>query len=339
MTNSAKPGPATHDGKHRPHKHRPHTAAVPQKPPLPARTPGPGGNKDQGDPNHTSWLGSTPSLTGVRDWADHSLHELAEWFHHTMSGWVGPQSAGAPPVAPGSKPLAQVKGPLTKELLKKIFTLAKDEELQQIADEINVDPKKFGLDTPLRRAHFFGQVREEGGQALKGKTEDLSYRPEVLKQFSYYAKHPAEADAVGMIKDPVTNKVTQSPQQEVIANHIYGGRPKLGNGSIESGDGWKFIGRGLIQVTGRANYQSVSDEYRKLYGGDVDFIKTPKLMAEFPYDVRSAIAYWVMNKLPERADKGDTDAVVDSITDVINSATKSRDKRKKHFKEAYDVLK
>ncbi len=338
MVNSVKPGPATHHGGHRHHRHHPHTAAVPPKATLPAKTPGANGNRDQADPNFTTLLGLTSSLTGVRDWADHSLHELEDWFKHALGG-VGTPAAGGPPLATGSKPLAPVTGPVSAALLKKIFTGAQDKELQQIADEINADPRKFGLDTPLRRAHFFGQVLEEGGRALKAKREDTHYRASKLGKFSYYQRHPEEAQQDGSLFD-AAGKMTQKANAEVIANKIYGGRMKdLGNGPVSSGDGWSFRGRGIIQVTGRANYQSVTNSYKKLFNDNVDFMTDPDKMAEFPYDVRSAIAYWVMNGLPARADKGATPQVVDTITDVVNSLTDTREERKANFKEAYDVFK
>ena len=338
MANSIKPGPATHHGKPASHRHRPPTASAPQKPLLPAKTPGPNGNKDQGDPNHASWLGWTPNLTGVRDWADHSLHDVEDWFHHAL-GRIGLGASGVP-VSTGSKPLVSAKGVLTKELLKKIFKTASDDLLQRVADELNADPVKYGLDTPLRRAHFFAQVLQEGGRALASSAEDLYYRPSVLKdKFPYYRANPADADADGMAKDAKTGKITHRPDMVSIANHIYGGRKDLGNGSVESGDGYKFRGRGLIQVTGRYNYQQITIEYRKLFGEGADFEKDPDQMTKPPYDIRSAVCFWIWKGLPQLADKGATDAVVDSIVDVINRLTDTREKRKANFRETYDVFK
>jgi putative chitinase len=273
----------------------------------------------------------------VRDWADHSLHELEDWWHHTMGGHIGPTKPGAPPVAPGSAGLAPVKGPLSLALLKQLFPQAMEAALQQVADEINVDPKKFELDTPLRRAHFFGQVMAEGGPALEAKHENLYYRATVLKDtFSYYAKHPDEADVDGSTFNDAGKQLTKA-HPETIANKIYGNR--LGNGAPSSGDGWKFCGRGLIQVTGRENYQKVTDQYKKLFTDKVDFMKDPNKMGDFPYDVRSAVSFWVMNNLGSVADKGTTDAVVDKVVDIVDSKTKTRKERKAHFKEAYDVFK
>lgn len=338
MANSTKPGPAEHHGNHRPHRHQKPSAKVPDKPILPAKTPGPAGKNDQSDPLHTAWLGVTSAVTGARDWADHSLHELEDWWHHTMGGPVGPKAPGAPPVAPGSAGLAPVKGPLTLALLKKLFPQAKDAALQQVADEINVDPKKFELDTPLRRAHFFAQVMEEGGPGLEAKHEKLFYRASVLKTtFSYYIAHPAEADVDGSTYDAAGVKMLTKAHPETIANKIYGNR--LGNGPPSSGEGWKYCGRGLIQVTGKENYQKVATQYQKLYADKVDFVSDPDKMGLFPYDVRSAISFWVMNHLGSVADKGATDAVVDKVIDIVNSKTKTRSERKANFKVANDVLK
>jgi hypothetical protein len=88
---------------------------VPPKPTLPAKTPGPNGNKDQGDPNHTTFLGWTPSLTGVRDWADHTLHEIEDWAMHALGGFGIDKKTGAP-MAVGPKPAA-VEGDLDLSFL------------------------------------------------------------------------------------------------------------------------------------------------------------------------------------------------------------------------------
>lgn len=338
MANSTKPGPAEHHGNHRPHKHQPHSSKVPDKPPLPAKTPGPAGKNDQSDPVHTAWLGVTSAVTGARDWADHSLHELEDWWHHTLGGWVGPKAPGAPPVAPGSAGLAPVKGPFSVAILKKLFPGAADAMLLQTANELNVDPKKFGLETPLRRAHFFAQVMQEGGKSLEAGYENLNYRQTVLKRdWPYYKKHPDEADDDGSAYEG--KKLIKSAHPQRIADHIYGGRKDLGNGSIESGDGWTYRGRGFMQVTGRYNYRMLNDQYKKLFTDAADFEANPDLMAHFPYDVRSAVCFWVWKKLPAVADGGATPEVVDLVTDVVNSKTLSRAERKTHFKEAYEVFK
>jgi putative chitinase len=228
---------------------------------------------------------------------------------------------------------------LTKDRLKQVFVDAPDPYLQQVADELNADLARCGLETPLRQAHFFAQIREEAGGALAGKVENLNYAPDVLKRkFSYYMKFPAEAVQDGYARDPVTRQITRAAHQQAIANKIYAGR--IGNGNVASGDGWKFRGRGFIQVTGRANYADTARQYAGLYGAPApDFAATPELMESFPHTLRSAVCFWVAHGLPELADLGDTGAHVDAITQVINFNTDSYDKRRAHFQLARSVFK
>lgn len=220
--------------------------------------------------------------------------------------------------------------PINTAQLSVIFPGAKSDYLQQVADELNTDLSKYGLDSPLRCAHFFAQVRQEAGEALKGKVEDLTYSPEALMNFSYYQAHPAEAKQDGYPEDPVTKKRVGPANQEAIGNKIYADR--LGNGHPESGDGFRYRGRGFIQVTGKDNYTALTNQYKKTYGsGDVDFVATPDLVAVFPYTVRSAVCYWLQHGLQNFADKGSADANVNAITAVINKKTKSYQDRCDNF--------
>jgi len=349
MANSTKPGPVgTHH--HRHHRHRAQHPGVPKSAPIPPRTPGPTGRADQGDPLYTTLLGWTPNVTGVRDWADHTLHSLQSWGEHAWSSLTNTVDGGAPgsvrhdpagpPVAVGRTPVAAVAGGITKAQLKKIFPAASDDFLQKVADDLNVDLKKYGLDTLLRKAHFFAQVREEGGPGMKGKIEDLTYSGAGLKGlFGYYKAHPQEADQDGYVRDPKNHKkFIQAADQETIANKAYGGRN--GNGNVASGDGWKYRGRGLIQVTGRGNYAAATKTYRALYADStVDFEAKPELMEDFPYTLRSAVCFWSQHGLAKLADKGDKAADVDAITAVINKNTKSYENRRANFTEAYDAFK
>ena len=123
-----------------------------------------------------------------------------------------------------------------------------DAHLQAIADELNTDLVKFRLDTAVRRAHFFGQIRESRQTflvRLKVRTT-----PRRLKKFSYYAMKPHEAQTDGRleIKGPGgKRRVTKSCGSGGVANKVYA-RDELGG--EEPGDGWKFRGRGMKQLTG-----------------------------------------------------------------------------------------
>jgi len=229
---------------------------------------------------------------------------------------------------------------ITKDQLLKIFTNGEQDYLGKVADEFNVDLDAYGLGTVLRRAHFFAQLLEEASNALKATVESMNYAPEGLKAtFTHYRNHPKEADQDGRHTDAKT-KVHHAAAEQTIANKVYCNRPDLGNGALSTGDGWKFRGRGFIQVTGRNNYRAITTQYRKLYAGAaVDFEQNPELVKDFPYSARSAVCFWVMNGLPTVADRGSGDADVDAVTAVVNAGTNSYGDRRAHFRLTYATFK
>lgn len=228
--------------------------------------------------------------------------------------------------------------PLTPAQLKIVFPSAADSDLAAVAAEINARPAACGLDTSLRRAHFFAQVRQEAGPGLDELSENLNYSPAALAQFGYYKARPQEAQTDGYVRDPVTRKITRPARQQDIANKAYANR--IGNGDVASGDGWRFRGRGCIQVTGRANYAAISAQCRKIFGdGATDYVASPDTLAMQPGAIRSAVGYWVLNGLPQLADKGATDADVDRITAVVNKATDSYADRRANFALARGAFK
>jgi len=137
--------------------------------------------------------------------------------------------------------------------LKAIFPDADDGYLTKVATDFE---RYFARRRPqhaARLAHFFAQVRQEAGPALEAVGESLNYSPDVLKStFSYYTNHPAEAVTDGYVRDPVTHRITRAANEEVIANKAYANR----NGNVASGDGWRFRGRGFIQVPGAQTTQT-----------------------------------------------------------------------------------
>ncbi len=305
-----------------------------------ARTPGPLGWLDQADPNVCSLLGDTPGPLGIGDCGDPTLFGLDIGRHLFGGGaWRAPDGTVLA-LATGTTPAAAVApAKLTAEPLKLVFADAAAELLKKVADEINNDPATYGLDTALRRAHFFAQVRQEAGSAMAGNVEGFNYAPERLQVvYKYYKDHPDEAITDGRETDAKTGKVTRAAAQQTIANKVYAGR--IGNGNAASGDGWLFRGRGLKQVTGRANYASTTKRYKLLYPGSaVDFEATPDLMAEFPHSLRSAVCFWIENGLHLLADAGSEGAHVDAITKIINRDTDSYAARRSHFSTAWAALK
>ncbi len=338
MAESTKPGVTTGPYHHHHRRHKP-TGHVAPKPVTAASTPGVKGRVDQGDPSWWSLHGWTPNVTGWRDWGDHTL----QYFEGLFSSPKGPGTAartadGTPTAAGRVHETPGVKGDLKVAQLKKIYTRAGDDYLQQVCDELNANPVKFGLHTVLLRAHFFAQVREEGGPLLAGKVEDLTYSNEALKKFSYYRNRADERAADCAIKDPAhPHRFLQNANEQNIGNKAYGNR--MGNGDTASGDGFRYRGRGMIQCTGRNNYQMVTRVYKTLFGGNFDFEANPDLMARFPHNLRSAVCFWIDTKAFEAAAKGDQPENVNAVTRIVNKDTDTYDKRRQHFVQAYAAFK
>jgi len=227
---------------------------------------------------------------------------------------------------------------MNADQLKKIFPNADPALLDQTCKELGANPAAYGLDTPLRLAHFFAQVRQESGAGFTAQVENLNYKPAALiATFGYYGSHKSEAEADGRQVDPATGKVLRAAQQEVIANKAYGG--KYGNGDIASGDGWRYRGRGFLQITFRDNYAATNKRYHQIYPDPAaDLVADPSLLERFPYNLRSAVCFWLNNGLDKKADAGSAPEVVDSITRVINSKTDSYDERRAHFVTAFNAL-
>jgi putative chitinase len=175
---------------------------------------------------------------------------------------------------------------------------------------------KFGINTPLRLAHFLAQCGHESG-GFRLTQENLNYSAKGLN--GIFKKYfPTEAAAAPYNRNP-----------QKIANKVYSNR--MGNGTEASGDGYKFRGRGYIQLTGKDNYTA----FGKSIG--VDMTVNPDLVAS-QYALLSAAWFFTKNGLHKMADGGATDAVVTSITKRVNGGTIGLADRIKHFKEYYHLL-
>ncbi|WP_176054363.1 glycoside hydrolase family 19 protein [Paraburkholderia caribensis] len=204
----------------------------------------------------------------------------------------------------------------TLAMMQHIFPSASVATLQAAMTELNTNIDLFKLDKPLRREHFFAQIRREAGPSLAVHDgESLNYPPDRLKlKFSYFQAHPDEADLYG--------RTAEHPADEqAIANRAY--ERRNGNGDIASGDGWKYRGRGLIQITGQTQYRLFTEWHRQNSSGwageaNLNFLVDYALVGEVKYAVRSAAAYWINNRMYETADHGAAEDDVDNITRAIN---------------------
>jgi putative chitinase len=175
---------------------------------------------------------------------------------------------------------------------------------------------KFQINTPLRLAHFLAQCGHESG-GFRVTQENLNYSAKGLA--GIFKKYfPTEAAATPYARQP-----------QKIANKVYANR--MANGSEASGDGYKFRGRGYIQLTGRDNYT----QFGKAIGEDI--ASNPDKVSS-QYALLSAAWFWSKNGLNKLADGGAGDAVVTSITKRVNGGTIGLADRIKHFKEYYHLL-
>jgi len=200
-------------------------------------------------------------------------------------------------------------GPLNIEKLKGHIP---DAVLAQIPDTA----AKFNITNNLRLAHFLSQCGHESG-GFKAVSENLNYSADGLKKiFGKYF--------------PGNLNESYAKQPEKIASRVYGNR--MGNGDEASKEGYKFRGRGYIQLTGKANYT----KFTQFIGEDC--VSNPDLVAT-KYPLASAAFFFDSNKLWAICDRGADDATVTSVTKRVNGGTLGLSDRIKHFKEYYNLLK
>ena len=174
---------------------------------------------------------------------------------------------------------------------------------------------KFEINTPLRLAHFLAQCGHESG-GFKVVSENLNYGAAGLQ--SIFKKYFTAESAKEYQRKP-----------EKIANIVYANR--MGNGNQASGEGYKFRGRGYIQLTGKDNYTAFDKTVED------DILATPELVAT-KYPLLSAAWFFHKNGLHKIADEGATDIVVTKVTKRVNGGTIGLPDRIKHFNEYNNLL-
>ena len=176
--------------------------------------------------------------------------------------------------------------------------------------------ESFGVNTPLRLAHFLAQCGHESG-GFRLTQENLNYSAKGLMGiFKKYFPTQALADAYAR-------------KPEKIANRVYGGR--MGNGLEATGEGFKFRGRGYIQLTGKQNYTAFD------LAVEDDILANPDLVSS-KHALASAAWFWKKNGLNLIADTGSSSEVVTKITKRVNGGTIGLPDRIKHFKEYHALL-
>ncbi len=196
--------------------------------------------------------------------------------------------------------------------LEKLKGHIPDAVIAQIPDTAS----KFQINTPLRLAHFLAQCGHESG-GFRATQENLNYSAKGLN--GIFKKYfPTEAAAAPYARQPIK-----------IASKVYGGR--MGNGPESTQEGYKFRGRGYIQLTGKENYTAFGKAINE------DILSNPDKVAS-SYALLSAAWFFNKNGLHKMADEGATDTVVTKITKRVNGGTIGLADRIKHFKEYYSLL-
>jgi putative chitinase len=223
-----------------------------------------------------------------------------------------PQAAPAPvQAAPAPAPVVIPNNSGFK--LDKLKGHIPDAVIAQIPDTA----ARFGITNNLRLAHFLSQCGHESGN-WKAVRENLNYSAKgLLGIFKKYFPTAALANAY-------------ERKPEKIANRVYASR--MGNGPESSGDGYKFRGRGYIQLTGKDNYTKFDATVPENILADPDLVATK-------YPLASAAFFFNSNKLWAICDKGADNATVTSVTKRVNGGTIGLADRQKHFIEYYNLLK
>jgi len=173
---------------------------------------------------------------------------------------------------------------------------------------------QYGITTIPRVAAFIAQCAHQSG-GFSTLEENLNYKAATLTKI-WPQRYPAG----------IAEQYAGKP--ELIANKSYGGR--MGNGPETSGEGWKYRGRGLLQLTGKDNYASCS----KFMFQDDTLLENPDILLDSYYAIHSACWFWHKNNLNQYADSGD----FVTMTKKINGGTIGLEDRKKHYAHAVEVL-
>ena len=173
--------------------------------------------------------------------------------------------------------------------------------------------EKYQIDTPKRQAAFIGQCMHESN-GFKTLTENLNYSARGLMA-TWPSRFPSEE---------VANQYARNPEK--IANRVYGGR--MGNGPEETGDGWKYRGRGIKQLTGKENYERCGSNL------GVDLVSDPDKLLDPKYAALSAGWYWNKHNINQLADRGD----IETMTKRINGGLLGLDARRAAIQKAESVL-
>jgi putative chitinase len=202
---------------------------------------------------------------------------------------------------------------ITQEQMVQALHGVSEDTVEKYYDGLVKAMEEFEINTPLRIAAFLAQVAHESGN-FRAVHENLNYKAEGLQKI--FHKYFPDADTA--------NEYARQPEK--IANRVYANR--MGNGDEASGDGWRYCGRGLIQLTGKSNYTACGEDLGVDLHENPEYLETPEGAA------RSAAWFWDSRDLNDLADEKD----IKAITKKINGGYIGLEEREKNYEHALSVL-
>ncbi|WP_462253635.1 glycoside hydrolase family 19 protein [Ekhidna sp.] len=234
----------------------------------------------------------------------------------------------------------------SKEDLKKAFPNASDATLKSLAEKLNKYAKDFGINTKEELQHFLAQAGHESTSVVSGKEfgafeENLNYRWKKLGKKDYWDKY------FNPVSDPTADAKKEDPRDykrstnsvfvnsKKFANYVYKDSNRDKNaalGNVNSGDGYKYRGRGIIQLTGRENYRSFNKFYKSKYDSKADLLSKPEQIAT-NMDIAVISALWYFENRVMKSIEFDKNTDIAKVTVLINGGTKGIDHREELFKQ------
>ena len=231
-------------------------------------------------------------------------------------------------------------GQITLALLKAADSSNKEKYYESILDIMNQYAKTYAIDTPLRIAHFLAQIGHESG--FKMVEEGGSYTAKRMRKIFGCKGGAKNYDAVtddaskGRLRDKLwTEEAKYANNSKNLLNYVYSSR--MGNGDEASGDGYKYRGRGMMQLTGKNLYKKFTTTHNKKNPSDQrDFEASPELLNEISYGVESAFFYWDSRNINTIADSDN----LTKVTIAVNGGTNGlpdREARLKRIKKELGI--
>ena len=202
---------------------------------------------------------------------------------------------------------------ITQEQMVQALHGVSEDTVEKYYDGLVKAMEEFEINTPLRIAAFLAQVAHESGN-FRAVHENLNYKAEGLQKI--FHKYFPDAETA--------NEYARQPEK--IANRVYANR--MGNGDEASGDGWRYCGRGLIQLTGKSNYTACGEDLGVDLHENPEYLETPEGAA------RSAAWFWDSRDLNDLADEKN----IKEITKKINGGYIGLEEREKNYEHALSVL-